>query len=336
MGRYPFIVALNRFLSDIRAHYSEITMKDRERKLKHTAKVFGKLCREGKIDTTNPWKFTKKEIDAYLLWMREQGLDTATQAKNIGMLNHLLLWCKNPVIENMKKSRFTRFPKAMHKEIDPLPRGAVEYILDCSNQLVGWKGAVLRTALHLYAYTGLRPTELRTARIIDIDLATWTLVVSNPKGKNLYGRERRVKILPQCRETVIQYLQARKIYLQDNGIHSAEQLFPYLDRHRNVRYWSDAEWRKLKRDFERSANVRFKYKDFRASFAQMVIDSGGVLEHVSRALGHSTTATTELWYGRIRDADAWKGIEEALGTGAPKTPLVKVENPMCKKPQIEI
>jgi integrase len=336
MGRYPFIVCIGRFLADTRVYFAESTYKEHKRKLKYLNRVFVELRREGNIDTTNPEKFAKKEIDAFLLWMEEKKLDQSTRVKYLNYLNNLLVWCNNPVIENMKKSRFTQFPKRIRKELDPLPQDAVEYILDCTQQLKGWNGIVLRTALHLYAFTGLRPSELRCAKIDDIDLATWTLRVSCPKGKNRYGRQRKITLLRQCQEALIEYLEVRKRYLQDNRSKDVEPLFPYINRYGTVRYWSHAEWRKLKRNFEKEANIRFKFKDFRASFAQRIIDSGGQIEHVSKALGHATTATTEQWYGRIRDADAWKGIEAVLGTGASKIPLVKVETPRCKKPQSEI
>jgi site-specific recombinase XerD len=61
------------------------------------------------------------------------------------------------------------------------------------------------------------------------------------------------------------------------------------------------------------SGINFRWKDYRSSFCQMAIDKGAELQAVSKVMGHSTTATTESYYGRIKDTDAIREIERVLG-----------------------
>lgn len=69
---------------------------------------------------------------------------------------------------------------------------------------------------------------------------------------------------------------------------------------------------KLKGELERRSGVRFSLKTFRATFAQMAKDRGVQIEAVSRALRHSNNRTTEQYYARIRDDDAFAELERAF------------------------
>lgn len=48
------------------------------------------------------------------------------------------------------------------------------------------------------------------------------------------------------------------------------------------------------------------------TFAQTCIDNGAKVESVSRLLGHSSTKTTEAYYGRIRNDKAMEEVAQAL------------------------
>ena len=63
-----------------------------------------------------------------------------------------------------------------------------------------------------------------------------------------------------------------------------EPLFPRLMKGRSEIYWTVGAWIKLKQDIERVTGVRFKWKDCRASYAQMLKDKGASIEDVSKAL----------------------------------------------------
>jgi hypothetical protein len=63
-------------------------------------------------------------------------------------------------------------------------------------------------------------------------------------------------------------------------------------------------WTKLKADIVRVSEVAFIWKELRATFAQMAKDKGVLIEVVSKSLRHSSTVTTERWYGEIRSESA--------------------------------
>ena len=99
-------------------------------------------------------------------------------------------------------------------------------------------------------------------------------------------------------------------------------MIPYcpIFRHRKARYFHPAEWSKLKKKIQKVGGLRFKWKDFRSTFAQTCIDNGAKVESVSRCLGHSSTKITETYYGRIRNDKAMEEVAKALEKQA--TPIV--------------
>ena len=69
----------------------------------------------------------------------------------------------------------------------------------------------------------------------------------------------------------------------------------------------------IKRKINIHAGIYFRWKDYRSSFCQLAIDKGAELQAVSKVMGHKTSATTESYYGRIRDMDAILEIERVFG-----------------------
>ena len=53
------------------------------------------------------------------------------------------------------------------------------------------------------------------------------------------------------------------------------------------------------------------YRVLRASFDEKLKDAGAPIEAVSKALRHTTVATTEKFYARIRSKAAWDSLERA-------------------------
>ena len=56
------------------------------------------------------------------------------------------------------------------------------------------------------------------------------------------------------------------------------------------------------------------FRVLRPSFAQRLKDRGAAIETVSKALRHSSTATTERFYARIRTEKAWNDLERLWET----------------------
>ncbi|MEW6069716.1 MAG: site-specific integrase, partial [Candidatus Thermoplasmatota archaeon] len=129
-----------------------------------------------------------------------------------------------------------------------------------------------------------------------------------------------VPIPPPARACVLQYLQARTKQLKKFGIKECEPLIPYFKaQEKQDAYFSEGNFCRLKRKLQEIAGIKFKLKDFRSSYAQMLKDKNVNIEVISKALGHSSTKTTEKYYARIRDSyvseiinRAWENVQNPL------------------------
>ena len=101
----------------------------------------------------------------------------------------------NHLISEMMARKEIRMPQIPGKEIRSLPLDVIELIHTVTLTMEGWHGSVARLITVLYPYTGLRPSELRTLKYSDVDIANWHITVSHPKGEKSYGRKRLVGIL---------------------------------------------------------------------------------------------------------------------------------------------
>ena len=121
-------------------------------------------------------------------------------------------------------------------------------------------------------------------------------------------------IIPSVQEAVVTYLHKRDRYLRRHHQPDAAPLIPYCPHHHpyRARTFGQGEWSKLKKKIQKVAGVRFKWKDFRSTFAQQSIDNGAKVEIVSVLLGHSSTKITETYYGRIRNDMAMEEVAQTL------------------------
>ena len=311
MGRYPFLTQAYRFLEDFDAFLSKSTIAEYRRKLKYFNRIFMQLKKEGKIDSTEPSKFQEKEISEFLKNMRQRGLNVNTHVKSLQILNGLLRYCNNSVIDKMRAKRL--LPKRKMNEIQSLSEAEIKHIIRSARELEGWNGTVAVFICSMFPYTGLRSSELIKAHRTDLNERKWELWVRHPKGENKYGVQRTVPIPPPIRKTVLEYLQARQENMDRHGIQECEPLISRITPTGKIRYFSVNHIRKLKRDVAEIAGIEFKLKDFRSSYAQILIDRKVPLQSVSKAMGHQTTKTTELYYARIKDVSMFDDINNLWG-----------------------
>ncbi|HEX9565985.1 MAG TPA: site-specific integrase [Thermoplasmata archaeon] len=135
------------------------------------------------------------------------------------------------------------------------------------------------------------------------------IYVAHPKGERAWGKERLAPILPAARQAMLDYLDERRTYLRGQ-VHEA--LIPLRRLDGTLTYWSDGLFAKLKGRLERESGVQFHLRTFRSTFAQVAKDHNVSIEAVSRGLGHRTTRTTEIYYGRIRTESALAEFEQAF------------------------
>jgi len=323
VGRDPWVPCQQAYLEGIKSYYATKTLQTMERGFRTIHGAFLELRKEGEVSTTNPRRMTKDDIAAFMEWMRRrktrQGISLAhsTQSNYMNYLNGFLRFENNGVIDQMRKLHYVRFPQKVSAEVRVLPESRVEEIRSKLKTMPGYNGAVARFMVAMYAYSGLRRSELRRARLEDLSIDTWTIVVAHPKGESSWAIAAPARILLPARETVIEFLKERNHNLADVGIESCEALVPKVTKG-IADYWTDGMWGKVKAAAERWSGIRFRIQTLRATFGQMLIDWGGRPDAVSRALRHKTTRTTELYYARIRPDHAFRLLDEAYDSAHPE------------------
>lgn len=304
------------YFNAIRSYYAPRTLQTMERGFRTIHRAFLEMEKKGKVRRTDPRRLSKDDIAAFMEWMRNHrtrngsGLAHATQSNYMDYLNGFLRFESNGVIDQMKKLHYVRMPQKVSAEVRVLPEARVEEIRSKLRTMPGYWGYVARFMVAMYAYSGLRRSELRRARLEDLRLDAWTILVAHPKGESSWAIAAPAQILPPARKTVTEFLKARQRLLSAAGIESCEALVPKLTDG-IADYWSDAMWGKVKAEAERWSGTRFRIQTLRATFGQMCIDWGGRPDAVSRALRHKTTRTTELYYARIRSDHAFRLLEQA-------------------------
>jgi len=311
MGRYPFLAMIPKYLQDHSAVLCPETRKVRKERLERIGRRMYQLKEMNIISTTNPLKLTREDALVIVNDMSSRGWKPTYLGEMLKTLRLFVSYCGNPVFDEL--ARLKLLPKAPNPPVKTLTDEELNAIFQGAERISRWEGEVARFLCAIYPATGLRASELRLARIQDIDIKKWEIRVVNPKGKERYASERIVPIHPMARETIIHFLEARYQRFAKYGIEEAEPLIPRIIDGK-AGYYSVPGLRNIKLAVEQASGIKFKFKDFRSTFAQRTIDlDPSLLSSVSKALGHSTTMTTEHYYARIRDAPAIKLIQDAWG-----------------------
>lgn len=318
MGRYPWTHCTQEYLNAVEQYYSPSTLSVTRRALRIIGVALGELKESGRIASTNPKKLSMSDIEAFLAWMKERrtrdgkGLAMATQANYLGYLGNFLRWVENPVMDKMKTLHHVRLPQKLSAEVRVLSENTVREIMAGLESMPGWYGSVARLITAMYPYSGLRRSELRRARLQDLDTERWTIYVAHPKGELRWAYPQSAPILQPARKAVADYLVERREYLADCGVSECEPLVPVAYSNGRMEYWSDGMWTKAKADVVKWTGIPFRIQELRATFAQVCKDRGASIEAVSRALRHRTTRTTELYYARIKPDDAFRELEQVF------------------------
>jgi integrase len=305
-GGSPYKAQLNEYLHKTEEYYQPSTRIERERKFYLVAETMIKL---GAPPNVLFW--TRTDI---MRWKKhiEKNIQNSTSVKYWRYLTEILEYYKNDSLRDMLRERELRIPKVPPKELHSLTQNDVQAIRDAVQTMEGWEGDIARFVTVFYPYTGLRPSELRTEKLSDVNIETWSLVVSNPKGVASYGRKRTVPIPEPARQPLLDFLEARKKYILKLGHNPNTDILIPCKHWRVLGVWPDARWRSFKRMISQRTNVKFSWQVYRSTFCQWAIDRGASLQAVSKIMGHSTSSTTEKHYGRIQDSKAVDEVNRIL------------------------
>ena len=312
MGCRPFVTACNNLLRETEPYYAESTHAERKRKFRRVGEILTDLKAHGRISTTSPKKLTESDIGEFVRWLKEN-VDATTGAHYLKFLDEILQSVGNNVVTRLKVKRRNLLPKVSAKSIRTIPADSLEVLLSgdyCLDD--NWWNSVGRTAITLCSHSGLRPSELRLAKLKDLDLSRMEITVSCPKGMKRWTNGTEASpVMNGCELALEAYLKKRDEMLREAGIDEHEALFPFRSQNGKVGYWSSAMWSKLKCQLELASGIRFRWKDFRPTFAQKCKDGGANIESVSKAMRHKDTKTTEAYYARIRSESAFSDVRAA-------------------------
>lgn len=311
--KFPLRSATNKYLAMREDRVKKSTLSNESRILWYLVGVMEEMERKGEMSTCNPYKMGRKDVRAVLDHLKDgdRPLVNETLEKYIRYLDGVLEFCGNRVIQEMKKDSSNLFPKRGRKPIAHLTEEEVERVQGAATEIDGWKGSIMRFIVAIYPATGLRPSELRLARIEDLNLKDMTFMVRHPKGEGSYGEKRVVSIMPQAEEATREFIAERREHLQTRGVKESKYLIPNISGDKDAPYSSN-HFRKLKKELQEATGIDFKLKDFRSTFASLTVQKDpNLMPLVSKQLGHSSTVTTQRFYADMDLVDAGSKLREA-------------------------
>ena len=325
--KFPLRSATKQYLAMREDRVKKSTLDNETRILWRIVGTLEEMMVQGKLATNNPWKMGRKDIKAILDQLKDadRPLDNETLEKYIRYLEGVLNFCGNKVIEVMKKDSPNLFPKRGRKPIVHLSEEDVNILQNAADDFEGWNGSIVRFMASFYPATGLRPSELRTARLEDLNIKNWTFKVRNPKGAGSYGERRVISIMPQAEETTLRFLNERRQHIRSMGFKESKYLIPNLSGGKDTTYSSN-HFRKLKKRLQEATGIEFRIKDFRSTFASLsVMKDPSALPYVSQQLGHSSQMTTQKFYADMELIDAGNALRR-MWAGDNKTASSISEN----------
>ncbi|MCE5297235.1 MAG: site-specific integrase [Euryarchaeota archaeon] len=289
-----------------------------ERKVRRLNKLLVSLKKKGTIKTVNPKSLDLRDIIAIENVMRKGGKSGATIEKERGVLQAVCTFCGNVVYQEAER-KGEQFCKRTAESIRSLDKEELELIWKASEDIHGWTGEVTRFVMYAYPYMGMRPSELRLAKLSDLDTKNWSIKVSNPKGKGKYGSCRRAPILSPAQPFVKQFLKAREDRLREKGFDvRSEPLVPMIHE-TGVAYYSENAFRKFKANVDKNLPEGFQpwsLKTMRATFCNLIMDEHPeMIEDVANAMGHVDTRTTRKFYRRTLEGRSVERLHSMFDAG---------------------
>jgi site-specific recombinase XerD len=272
------------------------------------------------VKTTNPHAFGQEEIGAFMLWMagrdgiRARPLAPKSQSLYLKYMAVFLSHIGNGIIAQMKARRLIRFPNDAHGPLSCPSEEQVEEIVT-KLQDAAASGGIREMGVFghtiLCGYAGTRLKEVRLATKGDYSQTHSELQIYHVKGEGTWGAPRKVMIVAPGRLPMRDFMAIRDRELSLRGIADSKDapLVPYFDRYGKMTPWPESQLNRAKCDLEAQLGIRYDFRSLRRSFGQNCLDRGARLDATSRALGHKNSNTTERYYARLRERDAFVELE---------------------------
>ncbi|HOO04853.1 MAG TPA: site-specific integrase, partial [Methanomassiliicoccales archaeon] len=270
------------------------------------------LKKAGRVGSTDPRRIDRGDIQALQGLYKSKRLDPSTQKKYNQLLNGLLKFFGNFIIEQMK-AEGVRFPKESRKPIRALSEESTDMLLNALKDYDDWEGSIGLGIVALGLSTGCRPKEIRMAHLEDLDLKRGRFYVRYPKGEGSWASPQWISIV---REDLIpfleSYLQAREEHLAHKGVKEHHALFPAVGYGNKTGFYSASNLNRIKRNLEERTGVEFRIKDLRPTMASQTVDMDPtLLNDVSSQLRHESPKTTSRYYAEIKVDKAGERLKRA-------------------------
>jgi integrase len=309
------------------------TWKEYDRRYRRMNKDLTALIENGEISTTNPEKFTEKDVLAYVGSLRARGMRDSGIAHNVDALSSFLRFVGNTAVDKARVRFPQHFPRYARQRLNPIANEDRRKIIDMANTVPDsdWRRQVAYAMAVTGICTGLRPKELRLAKVEDLDLQRGRMHAEEVKGKGRYGEPRNSAIHPDGLPFLRRYLEVRSRMIV-NHAPNCIALFPAF---KDLDYGGDGFYSQqnqcvLRKIVKSETGVEFDGRACRRTYGQVSIDTGVPLDAVSRMLGHATTKTTETYYCR-KTSDAAIAEAQQIWNGQLQIPQL----PKVNSPQIE-
>lgn len=218
----------------------------------------------------DPLNATLEDVDAW--WTAQNHLSVGTRTRTLSCVRSFYRWAIRFDLLTADPTRRLDPPKKGHRLPQPISRSDLHKVLNVADP-------EMRRAVALGAYAGLRVSEAAALQWADVHQDTRRLIVRAGKG----DKDRAVGLSPLLLDEL----------LPDTGSNVVTGT--------NRAYSAAVLQRKVNRLIVR-AGVDATFHKLRARYATVGLAGTGNLLAVSRALGHSSPATTAI-YAATGDSD---------------------------------
>mgnify|MGYP000871440395 CR=1 FL=1 len=309
LGREPFRTGVAYYEVKKQAYLTQTTIEENTRKLYYFADAFREMKDNGLITTLDPRHMGVQEIEAFMIFMKNNKLQNTTKKKYLSILDSFLGFWGNHVISDMKKqNKFASMSKGKKRPITYIEEEDLRTIFKAIDTYPGYQGIVIRGFISLIFGIAGRPKEVIDALLEDLDLDEERFYIRHPKGEGSWGLCQWIVI---TRKDMIpkleRFLNEREEYLK--GINrTSEYLFVNPS---TGRPYSLQTIRIIKERIEEETGIDFKLKEFRSTYATITYKHNkNMKDAISKQLRHQSPKTTDDYYIAYDQKQASKDLAD--------------------------
>ena len=240
-------------------------------------------------------KATKKDIEEYLEYLKEQGKKTSTVSRSLASVRSFYQYMLRKKKSKSDPTEGILSPKIVKKAPSVLTAQEIELLLDQPKN-IDLKGTRDKAMLEFAYATGMKVTEM-----ISLDIDSANLEESYVVCKT-GGRERRIPLGTLALKALKEYIEeARPIIVKDEN---ERALFVNTNGRRLTRqgFWKIVKYYKEQAHITKDITPHV----LRHSFATHLLQNGADLKAIQTMLGHSDISSTQV-YMQFQD-DSLKNI----------------------------